>query len=227
MIFVTGDVHGLLSFYKFEEFVKDRNLTKDDFMIIAGDCGVLWSEEDTDEKIEKYRSLPFTVLFVDGNHENFDMLNAYPVEEWKGGKVHKIAPDIIHLMRGQVFEIEGKTFFTLGGATSIDRLFRKEGESWWADELPTYADLDEGFKNLARYDNKVDFVITHACDERTLYYPPLRTPFNYFKSYPENSLLTAIEEKVEYGQWFFGHYHIDGDVNDKKTAIYDDILRIV
>lgn len=227
MIFVTGDVHGLLSFYKFEEFVKDRNLTKDDYMIIAGDCGVLWSEEDTNEKIEKYRSLPFTVLFVDGNHENFDMLNAYPVEEWHGGKVHKIASDIIHLMRGQVFEIEGKTFFTLGGATSIDRLFRKEGVSWWADELPTYADLDEGFKNLARYDYKVDFVITHACDERTLFYPPLRTPFNYFKSYPENSLLTSIEEKVEYGQWFFGHYHIDGDVNDKKTAIYDDILRIV
>lgn len=227
MIFVTGDVHGLLSFYKFEEFVKDRNLTKDDYMIIAGDCGVLWSEEDTVDKIEKYRSLPFTVLFVDGNHENFDMLNAYPVEEWHGGKVHKIAPDIIHLMRGQVFEIEGKTFFTLGGATSIDKLFRQEGVSWWADELPTYADLDEGFKNLARYDDKVDFVITHACDERTLYYPPLRTPFNYFKSYPENSLLTSIEEKVEYGQWFFGHYHIDGDVNDKKTAIYDDILRVV
>lgn len=227
MIYVTGDVHGLNSFYKFDEFVQGRDLSKDDYMIIAGDCGVVWQEDELETTLAKFRSLPFTVLFVDGNHENFDMLNAYPEEEWRGGKVHMIAPDVIHLMRGQVFEIEGKTFFTLGGATSLDRYMRKEGVSWWAEELPTFDDLDEGFRNLARYDNKVDFIITHSCDERALYYPPLKTPYRYFKAYPENALLTNIEERVEYGQWYFGHFHIDGDVNDKKTALYDDILRIV
>ena len=62
----------------------------------------------------------FTTLFVDGNHENFDRLYEYPVEEWHGGKVHKIRPSVIHLMRGQIFEIEGKSIFTFGGASSHD-----------------------------------------------------------------------------------------------------------
>ena len=79
--------------------------------------------------LKPYTELPFSVLFVDGNHENFDLLNSYPVEIWKGGKVHRVKPNITHLMRGQVFEIEGKTIFTFGGATSIDRDFRTEGMS--------------------------------------------------------------------------------------------------
>lgn len=228
MVFITGDVHGLNSFYKFEEFVKGRDdLSKNDYMIIAGDCGILWDEKGFPERLVKYQNLPFTTLFVDGNHENFDMLNAYPVQEWKGGKVHIIAPDVIHLMRGQVFEIDGKTIFTLGGATSIDKYLRTAGISWWEEELPTADDLDEGLRNLAHYDNKVDVVVTHSCDERALYYLPMRTPYNYFKPYPENVLLNTIEERVEYQQWYFGHYHIDGDVTDKKTALYDDILKIV
>ena len=99
--------------------------------------------KDTLERdLKPFSDLPVTVLFVDGNHENFDLLNAYPVEMWKGGKVHNIKPDIIHLMRGQVFEIEGKTIFTFGGAASIDRDWRIEGESWRAQELPTYEELD-------------------------------------------------------------------------------------
>ena len=33
---------------------------------------------------------PFTTLFVDGNHENIARLNALPVHQWHGGKVHFI-----------------------------------------------------------------------------------------------------------------------------------------
>lgn len=73
---------------------------------------------------------------MDGNHENFDLINEYPVEEWCGGKVHIIRcdkegkPKIIHLMRGQVFEIEGKKIFTVGGAYSIDKYMRTPHRSW-------------------------------------------------------------------------------------------------
>ena len=62
----------------------------------------------------------FTTLFVDGNHENFDRLYDYPVENWHGGKVHKIRPSVIHLMRGQVFDIDDRSIFTFGGASSHD-----------------------------------------------------------------------------------------------------------
>ncbi|MDE6060893.1 MAG: metallophosphoesterase, partial [Clostridia bacterium] len=122
MIYVTGDTHGLQDFYKLHIFAGEHpEFTKDDYVIIAGDCGAVWSDRDLVADLRYYTELPFTVLFVDGNHENFDLLNSFPIEIWKGGKVHKIRQNLIHLMRGQVFEIDGKTIFTFGGATSIDR----------------------------------------------------------------------------------------------------------
>ena len=121
-IFVTGDTHREHDFAKLEFFAKrNPQLTKNDYVIIAGDFGGVWWRKTLSEDLKPYEDLPFTVLFIDGNHENFDLLYSYPVREWNGGKVHFIKPDIIHLMRGQVFELEGNTIFTFGGATSIER----------------------------------------------------------------------------------------------------------
>ena len=137
MIYITGDTHGRHDFVKLLYFADAHpELTKKDYVIIAGDFGGVWSERGLETTLSMYAHLPFTTLFVDGNHENFDMLGSYPVEIWNGGKVHKISQDIIHLMRGQVFEIEGKTFFTFGGATSIDKYLRIEGISWWPRNYP-------------------------------------------------------------------------------------------
>ena len=96
--------------------------------------GGIWAD-DTENVLDSFSSLPFTTLFVDGNHENYDRLGAYPVSEWNGGKVQIIHSDIIHLMRGQVFRIDGKTFFTFGGAESHDKENRKYGESIWYEEI--------------------------------------------------------------------------------------------
>ena len=35
-------------------------------------------------------------------------------------KFYKIRPSVVHLMRGQIFEIGGKSIFTFGGASSHD-----------------------------------------------------------------------------------------------------------
>lgn len=40
------------------------------------------------------------LLFVSGNHENFDLLAEYPQEDWNGGKVQRIHSHVIHLLRG-------------------------------------------------------------------------------------------------------------------------------
>lgn len=228
MIYITGDTHGQTDFAKLLHFADDHpTLTKRDFMIVCGDFGGVWSERGLQTTLLMYARLPFTTLFVDGNHENFDMLNSYPVEIWKGGKVHKISPDIIHLMRGQVFEIEGSTFFTFGGATSIDRYLRTEGVSWWPQELPSYAEFEEGVNSLARYANRVDFIVTHSCDERALWYPPLRERGVKMQTYPENQMLSYFQDIVRYRHWYFGHYHMDGDLTEDKTVLYQRILRIL
>ena len=208
-IFVTGDTHREHDFAKLEFFAKrNPQLTKNDYVIIAGDFGGVWWRKTLSEDLKPYEDLPFTVLFIDGNHENFDLLYSYPVREWNGGKVHFIKPDIIHLMRGQVFELEDNTIFTFGGATSIDKFMRTEGLTWWALEMPTHEELDEGIANLNRYNNKVDYIITHSCGERALMYPPLRTRNFQMGRYPENQMLAYFEDIVDYKKWYFGHYQM-------------------
>lgn len=227
MIYITGDTHGLQDYYKLHIFAGEHpELTKKDYLIIAGDFGAVWDSKTLAADLKPYTELPFTVLFVDGNHENFDLINTFPVEQWHGGKVHKIKPDIIHLMRGQVFEIDGNMVFTFGGATSIDKFMRREGLSWWPQELPTYEELDEGAANLKRYGNKVDYIITHSCGERALAYPAVRNSATLKLSCPESQMLSYIEEISQFKHWYFGHFHIDAKLGDKYTALYQDIVKL-
>ena len=225
MIYVTGDTHGQHDFKKLRENEeKNPQLTKSDYVIIAGDFGGVWWKKSLSEDLKPYEELPFTVLFVDGNHENFNLLYSYPVSQWHGGKVHIIKPSIIHLMRGQVFELEGNTIFTFGGATSIDKYMRVEGLSWWKEEMPSYEELDEGIANLKRYNNKVDYLITHSCGERALMYPPLRTRSFQMDRYPENQMLSYVDDIADYKKWYFGHYHEDAKLNDKMTVLYQKVI---
>ncbi len=228
MIFVTGDTHNQQNFAKLLDFAKAHPLlNKDDYVIIVGDFGAVYDKDNLEKDLKPYSDLPFSVLFVDGNHENFDLLNAYPIEMWKGGKVHRIKPDIIHLMRGQVFEIEGKTFFTFGGATSKDKAKRLSNDlGWWEQECPTYEEYDEGVANLKRYNYKVDYVITHTCGVRTLMYPSFKQNYTIAEYYFENKLFLNFEDMIDFKHWYFGHYHFDQDINDKMTILYRNIILI-
>ncbi|MDR3186224.1 MAG: hypothetical protein LBU04_05400 [Christensenellaceae bacterium] len=42
-----------------------------------------------------------------------------------------------------------------------------------------------------------------------------------------NCGLLRFEETLEYGHWYFGHYHIDSPITDKKTALYKNIVQII
>lgn len=224
MIYVTGDTHGLIDFDKLSFFAAlQDNLTRKDYVIISGDFGGVWGEE-TEESLEEYENLPFTVLFVDGNHEDYGLLNQYPVEEWNGGKVQFVKPHVIHLMRGQVFTIDGNKIFTLGGAESHDKQYRVNRVSWWREEIPNQQQIEEARINLDRHNWKVDYVITHSCDTYSLYVMPLS--LNRREGRIENDILCEFEEKLKYTHWYFGHYHIDFDINSKKTVLYNRILKL-
>ena len=66
-------------------------------------------------------------------------------------------------MRGQIFLIDGYKFFTFGGAKSSDIKYRKEGITWWKEEMPNQKEFDEGFNNLEINEWKVDFIVSHTC----------------------------------------------------------------
>jgi len=267
-IFVTGDTHREFRKLNTTRFPQQRNLDKEDYVIICGDFGLVWDiireerkpweEEEPVPLSEKKESreeawwldwlerLPFTVLFVDGNHENFDRLYKYPVEEWHGGKVHKIRPSVIHLMRGQVFKLAGKKIFTFGGAASHDisdgilevtdpdikqkikdlegrgALFRINHVSWWKEEMPSEAEMEEGLENLAKHGNKVDYIISHCC-------PGQVQPLIDERLDEQNELtdyFDSVRLGVEYEKWYFGHYHLDKTVTPKEVLLYHRVIEL-
>ncbi len=238
MIYITGDTHGL-------DGVLERisqlpaELSKDDYLIIAGDCGLIWASDTLQSNIDEIRKIPCNILFVDGNHENFDILNSYPIETWHGGKVHKISENLIHLMRGQVFEIEGKTFFTFGGATSRDKERRTEHISWWKEEEPDDADYEEAEKNIILCNKKIDYVITHAplsCVVKRLYAYSFADYYcgNPKYSYENNPVSFGISNlfekyKIPVKTYFSGHQHLDKKMNifDKTyLLLYKEIVAV-
>ena len=86
MIFVTGDCHANFHKFNIDSFYEQKEMTKDDYVIICGDFGGVWDYkgENTSEKywLDWLEGKPYTTLFVDGNHENFKRLYSYPEKEW-------------------------------------------------------------------------------------------------------------------------------------------------
>ena len=251
-IYLTGDCHGRYNRFAKERFPEREGLCKDDFVIVLGDMGLIWSTdpEDMTEKanIQYLDSLPFTVLFIDGNHENFDRLNAMPIDKWHGGKVHRIGESIYHLMRGQVFELEGHKFFTFGGAQSHDidggildpadpdfekkhytlyhyskKPFRILHESWWPEELPSQEEMQEGWDNLVKHNFKVRGILTHCTSSSC----QAVLSAGMFKPDILTDYLEQVKQRVLFKRWYFGHYHLDKRITHEESLLYNSIVRII
>ena len=246
MVFVTGDTHGdwksRLNRYVFPEGVE---LTKDDYVIVGGDFGI-WDDSPREHaNLDWLENKKFTTLFVAGNHSNYDILDNLPVEEWHGGKVNFIRPSVIHLMRGQIFDINDRSFFTFGGASCHDipdgvlepdderieswykmrKMFRINHLSWWERELPSEEEMEEGLKNLAAHDHKVDYIITHS---------PCSSILEQMDGYPDfyakdylTDYLDEIKNTTEFEAWMFGHMHVNVSFEEEKChCIFDEIGRL-
>lgn len=224
---ITGDTHGTVDIGKVVQFFGDHEgeYTEDDYLIICGDVGVCGFNPDMEKEARRIlRELPVTVLFIDGNHENHPKLNDHPVDEWMGGKVHFIESEIIHLMRGQVYNIDGTTFFTFGGAYSIDKNVRIEGFDWFPEEIPSHEEYEEGLDNLEKHDYQVDYIITHTAPRE------VAAALGYGEESKDEIALRRyfqqIADEAEYKMWFFGHFHEDEVIEDIFVAMYNEIIVI-
>lgn len=250
MIYITGDCHRNFERFNMSIFPEQKEMTKDDYVIVCGDFGGVWNKgkEDKEETmlLDRLDCKSFTTLFVDGNHENFDRLYDYPVENWHGGKVHKIRPSVIHLMRGQVFDIDDRSIFTFGGASSHDidggilepddpdykkkkkeldqgwRPYRINHVSWWKQELPSEEEMEEGRNNLSLHHNTVDFIVTHCCSSST----QAMLGGSLYKPDIETSYFEEIKQNTKFKKWFFGHYHDNRNVSAEEILLYEQIIRI-
>jgi len=222
MIYITGDTHRTYDISKLmpDSFPQQNKMTKSDYLIILGDFGCIWNGNKSDQHcLDFYESQNYTTLFIEGNHENHPLINKYPFLDWNGGKVHQISNSVFHLCRGQVFNIDSKTFFTMGGACSIDKNVRIDGITWWKQEVPSTKEINEANKNLERYDYKIDYVLTHAAPSGIV---KIINP--EYKIDKVEKTLNTFANKIIFKKWYFGHYHIDQMINNKYHAVYNDII---
>lgn len=233
-IFITGDTHGSYDMSKLSRrhFPEGKTLSKNDYVIICGDFGCVWGGEL--EKSDKWwqnwlDEQQWTTLWIDGNHENHELLQTYPVEQWHGGHIHKINNSIYHLMRGEVFTINDKTFFTFGGGYSTDRAYRKEGVSWWKGELPTHEEVNYALQSLEKYNNHVDIILTHDAPRDIKEYLGFYNVCDmsvYGEEYEDiHSTLYFFKKNIVFQDWYLGHYHIDKDIGNMHI-LYNEIIEI-
>jgi hypothetical protein len=151
------------------------------------------------------------------------MLSKLKIKKWNGGKVHQIAPNIFHLMRGQVFKIEDQTVFTFGGGESPDIEIRFEMNSWSDKEFPTREELLEGVENLQKTDGKIDIVVTHE--------PPAKIKDFLLLNTGLDAPLTAINTYLEdvgktcsFSHWYFGSLHMDKFISATHVSLFQNVL---
>ena len=159
-------------------------------------------------------------MFIEGTHDNLDLLEQYPQEEWNGGQVHRISGSLLHLMRGQVFTIEGKKIFTFGGGESAEMDLRAEDGTWWAQELPTEEEITDARAALLAQDNAVDCIVTHECNTIVRKFIGLEGERSNLMTH----FFDEVVDKVQFRQWFFGCYHLDKAIPPRYQALFQKVI---
>lgn len=219
MIYFTGDIHGDEQRLSKSEL---SMLKPGDTLIICGDFGFIWENKKSEIKfLNRLGMRKYNICFVDGMHENFDIISDLPVVMWNGGKAHMIHDNVYHLMRGQIFTIEGKTVFTMGGGEDPElELIDFDTEN--RKEIPTAGEMLSAAKMLEAVNYNVDYIVTHE--------PPAKTRDFLLLSANKTLRVTAlgaffdgIALKTHYKKWYFGSMHIDKHISDCQISLFKSV----
>ena len=214
MIYLISDIHGNIEFSGLSEYLNIA--TEDDLLIILGDIGLAFEDsKENRDFTDLFMAIKKNIAFIDGNHENFGFLEGFPEEEWNGGNVRRLSKNIVQLKRGNIFNINGKTFFVFGGCKSSPKW--KEQGLWYYGEEPEKEELQLAYDNLKKHNNKVDYILTHKYEQ---------TPGTGTVCVDLQKLTSFIDENVQFSMWYSGHWHKFEEVDEKHTFIYDSLIPV-
>lgn len=251
MVYITGDCHADFTRFRKESFPEQEEMTRSDLVLVCGDFGLWHDDAGERTRLGFLSDLPFTIAFVDGNHENFDRLysSEFRTVPFGGAPAQRIRDNVFHLLRGQIYTFDGKTFFTFGGASSHDisdgildesdfktteefeqtvwnwyrwgKSFRINHVSWWRQELPTQEEMESGRRNLAAHQNRVDYIVTHCAPQSVASFHGFSSPDRLTAYFDE------LASAVSFDRWFFGHYHAENRTFSKFDMLYESVVRLL
>ncbi len=228
-IYLKGDLHG--DVVKLVNLSAFSGLTKEDTLIILGDFGVIWKDKEETRKMLEFigEELDFKLAFIDGNHENFKLIKEMEtLGFWNDGCVGILPGGVLHLLRGEIYNINGKRVGVCGGANSVDKKWRVENESWWAEEEITDNDIKVFETNLGT-NKKLDFMLSHTCPASMVALVGLYSSANgrAVKPHKSEEQLEKINQMANINKWYFGHWHIDLPFDDKYMCLYERVEHIM
>ena len=197
-------------------------------MIILGDAGMNFYGGLRDVmKKERLAQLPLTIFSIHGNHEMRPAtIPSYHLTDWHGGKVYveDACPNLLFAMDGEIYDLDGVRAIAIGGAYSVDKLYRlAHGYGWWPDEQPSPTIKERVEKALDACGWKVDAVLSHTTPLR---YEPAEA---FLSSVDQRGVdkstetwLGGIEARLDYWRWYCGHYHIEKDI-DRLSILFESI----
>lgn len=205
-VMVLGDTHG--NTIEALRAVKSAAALNLPVIMQCGDFG-LWPGKGGMDYLDLLNAELLTqdivLVWVDGNHEDFDQLDRLvahnPKNQW--GQTF-IRSNILYSPRGCKWKMEGKMWMTVGGAVSIDKAYRKQGVSWWPQEQLTDEQLDKIVAHHEASPGPVDYLFTHDC--------PTNAPFrgrwkNDMESLIHRERMDKLGKTIKPKLWFHGHMH--------------------
>ncbi len=250
MLYATGDTHGVWIRLNTDNFLEQKDMTRNDYVLILGDFGLFDDNRQERYWLDWLDAKPWTTIWTEGNHDNMDRLDAFPVtEDWHGGKVHKIRDNVIHLIRGNIYDLDGRKVYVFGGARSHDIsdgildpsdpdyrkkkrdmedrgawYYRTHHKDWWAREMPSEAEMAEGSANLERYYWNVDYILSHCPPTRIL--QEMDAGRGIYQPDYLTDYLQQISDRCRYNTWLFGHMHQNKKIDDKHFCLYEQIVKV-
>ena len=224
MVYITGDTHGY--FDRIEDFCANHKTKADDIIVVLGDAGINYEGKPIDTRLKiRLGRFPITFLCIHGNHEiRPERISSYKETICYDGVVYKEQrfPNLLFAKCGEIYNLDGNHCIAIGGANSIDKYFRIPGVNWWPDEQPS----EEIRKRVeARLDKEkwcVDVVFSHTCPYN--YMPMEALSSDIDQNLVDNRTemwLQSIEEKLNYAEWYCGHFHTDKLVEKIRFVQYE------
>lgn len=211
--FITGDTHR--GFERVEALCADESTTKDDVLIILGDVGINYFLDEKDYELKcNLSALPITLLCIHGNHEERPFLiDGYEEREWHGGIVYaeQEFPNLLFAKDGEIYDLCGEKAVAIGGAYSVDKEYRlMNGLNWFSSEQPDDEIKSYVESQLTKANWCVDYVFSHCAPGRfepRWAFVPGKNQALIDKT--TEKWLDTIEQRLDYVEWYCGHYHID------------------
>lgn len=209
-VLIAGDTHGDIAQVKY--LLEQALLAGADRVIQVGDFGYWPHKAPFHEHVNRLAmTAGVTFYWLDGNHENFDALEADV--DTQADEPQQMLANLWYLPRASTWEWEGVRFMALGGAYSIDKAYRREGDSWWSQELLTREQVEKAMDR-----GPVDVLLTHDAPDGVC---PIVTP-DYkgdFTSQGNRKAVSAVLEATSPRLLVHGHYHhrYSGKVNGTQV----------